>query len=145
MFVYVDKVLYHFNGVYWEIDSNGESLLNNFIKNDYHTLLMSLLHDFDAKELQKATTHAEVHTKKIQGLRKSIDELRHFKKREAYLKDILNSIAQKIEFDQQPHLFAFNNKIYDLHAGEFVDPNPLDYISLTSGYNYDEMYILKQP
>jgi phage/plasmid-associated DNA primase len=101
---------------------------------------MSLLHDFDLKELKKATTNAEVHAKKIQGLRKSIDELRHYKTREAYLKDILNSIAKTIEFDLQPHLFAFNNKIYDLHIGAFVDPNPLDYISLTSGYNYNEEY-----
>jgi hypothetical protein len=108
-FVYVDRTIYHYNGVYWEKDTNDQAILNNFIKNEYHTMLIQLLHDYDIKN-KNTVDDSKAHVKKITCLRKSIDELRHFKKRDAYLRDILNSISQKIDFDQPPHLFAFNNK-----------------------------------
>ena len=55
----------------------------------------------------------------------------------------------KIEFDNEPLLFAFNNKIFDLVKNDFIDAFPTQYISLTCGYDYiesnnksDELYKL---
>jgi P4 family phage/plasmid primase-like protien len=39
-------------------------------------------------------------------------------------------------FDNNPYLFAFNNKIYDLKLGQFIEPRPEFYITTTSGYDY---------
>ena len=33
-------------------------------------------------------------------------------------------------------LLIMNNKIYDLKSHTFISPNPYDYISLTTGYDY---------
>ena len=37
-----------------------------------------------------------------------------------------------------PHLFAFNNKIFDLAKREFVEPSPDQYIRTTCGWDYDD-------
>jgi hypothetical protein len=42
-----------------------------------------------------------------------------------------------IEFDQKPHLFAFQNCVFDLRTQQKITPNPTDYIHLTTGYDYD--------
>jgi phage/plasmid-associated DNA primase len=49
-------------------------------------------------------------------------------------------LTKTIVFDSKTHLFAFNNKIFDLKQNQFTTPNPLDYISLTTGYEYDDYY-----
>jgi hypothetical protein len=55
---------------------------------------------------------------------------------------IVSSLVTRddIEFDQHPMLFAFNNKIYDLEAGYFIEPRPELYISSTCGWDYDDNY-----
>jgi hypothetical protein len=45
-------------------------------------------------------------------------------------------------WDQQPHLFAFNNKIFDLEKCQFVEPSPDQYIRTTCGWDYDDEYPL---
>jgi hypothetical protein len=53
--------------------------------------------------------------------------------------DILCKLNNEdIIFDNEPYLFAFNNKIFDLKQSKFIDPEPEQYISLTTGYNYIE-------
>lgn len=65
-------------------------------------------------------------------------------KRQDIVKEIvLLSCSEKndqIEFDQKPHLFAFQNCVFDLRTQQRITPNPSDYIHLTTGYDYDENY-----
>jgi phage/plasmid-associated DNA primase len=48
-----------------------------------------------------------------------------------------------VEFDQNPFLFVFTNKVYDLNLGEFVHPDPSQYMSQTCGWAYDDKYDTK--
>jgi phage/plasmid-associated DNA primase len=70
---------------------------------------------------------------------KVIDNL----KAEQFLRKIVNDVItrcrrDKIEFDKQPWLFAFNDKIFDLKTGLEVAPNPAQLIATTTGYNWFE-------
>ena len=52
-------------------------------------------------------------------------------------------INNEIKFDTNPYLFVFQNKIWDLTKNDFVNPNPLDYMSMSTGYDYVEDYHLE--
>ena len=132
-FMYCDERLYHFNGVYWETETKTMPILNNFIKNDYFDVLLSLFHEYEKN--YNTTSRADVDAK-----RKSIYQLRSHKKREEFIKEIKCDISCKVDFDKNPMLFAFNNKIFNLELNQFVTPNPLDYVSITTGYDYDDDY-----
>jgi phage/plasmid-associated DNA primase len=53
---------------------------------------------------------------------------------------ILTTISKEIQFDNNPYLLAFENAIYDLSINEFIKPNPLDYITMSCGYDYKSTY-----
>jgi len=55
------------------------------------------------------------------------------------ISEIRNYITnEKIQFDKDPYLFCFNDKIYDLKQNKFIKPSYEQYISKTCGYNYNE-------
>ena len=63
--------------------------------------------------------------------------LRNVRNRDGVVKDICRIIDNdSIEFNSNPFLLAFNNKIYDLETGSFIDPKPDQYISMTLGWNW---------
>jgi phage/plasmid-associated DNA primase len=77
-------------------------------------------------------------------LQKVNSNLRSVKKRADIVKDIINKITNSyIEFDNDPFLFAFNNKIYDLRLGQFVPPSYDQYVSITTGFDFDVTYSKK--
>lgn len=47
--------------------------------------------------------------------------------------------VDKIDWNTKKHLFAFDDCIFDLDQGKFVEPNPEDYISWTCGYSYGDI------
>jgi phage/plasmid-associated DNA primase len=74
---------------------------------------------------------------KILKFQKSLLDLLNYDRRQKHINDILCKLHNdEIKFDENPYLIVFNNKIYDLKQGEFIDPKPDQYISLTSGYNF---------
>ena len=146
-FIYNDGCLYYFNGVYWKQDNKELLMLHNFLKEDYYFILIDLLHQYDKKHIN-TTIQDDVnsdHVKKIAKIIVKIEDLRNYKKREGYVKDIIGSIKnENIKFDTKSHLFAFENVIFDLKKNEIIEPDPLDYISLSTGYDYDKNYDMKK-
>jgi P4 family phage/plasmid primase-like protien len=62
----------------------------------------------------------------------------------SFKNDVLSELGQfysmpGIKFNQRPELLAFNNRVFDLNAGEWVDPTADMYISLTVGYDYENV------
>ena len=56
--------------------------------------------------------------------------------------DIINQIMPLVEqkyniFDNNPFLLGFNNGVYDLMHGEFRSYKYNDYITLSTGYDYE--------
>lgn len=138
-FIYSDKNLYHFNGVYWEIDNAPYVKLNNTIKTVYFDILLSQYQAYEKKLIEK---HSDDKSKEwrvmLDKLRNKVLDLKTYKKREDYIKEILCELTMKVPFDEKPYLFAFENAIFDFSKNQFITPNPLDYISTTCGYTYSD-------
>jgi len=102
----------------------------------FFNILFKQYQDYEAANINDAGLR-----NKIDGIRKAILNIRNHKKRDEYIKDIICKITNNnVKFDENPHLFAFNNKIYNTQLMQFTKPDPLDYISMTTGYNYNDEY-----
>ncbi len=141
-FIYQNEICYCFNGVYWQReDKKNLYSLNNFVSGSYFDGLFTELHMFEVSELKKASSAEDKETviKKFNGIRGQLSSLKNYDRRQKYISDILMKLNNDdIKFDENPYLFAFNNKIYDLEQNKFIEPNAKQYISLTTGYNWIE-------
>ncbi len=120
---------YLFNKIYWsEVGKNM-----NIIKKGYFTKL----YDYYKKELLKIKD--ELDEKEYNALLKKIQALDTENTREKVIKIIVSEHWRSfddIKWNNNNNLFAFENKIYDLSIGCFIDPRPEQYINFTCGYNY---------
>jgi len=137
-FIFQDEVMYYFNGVYWQIDEKNRKL-KNFIANEYFTDLNKINISNWNNELEKPDANKDDIDERFLKIIKLIGSL----KKNTFRKNLAECIESylindDIEFDTKPYLFCFKNKVWDLSKGEFIKPNPLDYLSITSGYNYEE-------
>lgn len=135
-FIFSNGKLYHFNNTYWEIDDKNKSILNNFVDTTFHNFLLEELHYFDINAPVKDTKHVEIIVQKRSEINR---EIRDIKGRTNVIKDIINKLTDnKIIFDENPYLFAFENKIYDLKQSKFIEPKAEQYISITTGYKFSD-------
>ena len=164
-FICVDDKLYSFNGVYWEKEDGKHSeLIKFFDKVFYGNLLtyatekmtmfntelsvQNTINEFqpESEEYKQKDTEIKANLNKVKTnialiteLYKNINKLRNNNIRKAYIDDILIFISNnKIQFDTNPYLFAFNNKVFDLKLGAFVEPRPEYYITQNTKYDYIE-------
>jgi P4 family phage/plasmid primase-like protien len=133
-FLYTNETLYYFNGVYWKKDNKLNAHLSLFLSNDYFNLLIGLFQEF---EIQNTDENKQ---KEINEVRKYIYKLRNSGKRDGFIKDILIEISKDVKFDTQSHLFAFENCIFNTDTLAFESPNFEDYVSLTTGFDYNNNY-----
>ena len=140
-FINQNERLYSFNGIYWKLDLNHH-ILNNFVSNEFYNNLFTSFKSFEDLELNKNKLSDSEHTQLIERLNKirtSLTQLKNYDKRQKFLNDILSYLVNDdVKFDDNVYLFAFDNKIYDLRLNQFVEPEPTQYISLTTGYKYIE-------
>lgn len=145
-FIVSNKIIYEYNGIYWE-QHNTDAILHNFIDSEYkpyllkqyfkqHSELQQLLLSSENKE--QIEKELKVFEKTVRG---GIIGLGNVSYREGLVKDIKFKITNdKMKFDNNPHLLAFKNKIYDLKTDSFIKPDPKQYISKTTGYDYNIYY-----
>jgi putative DNA primase/helicase len=133
-FLYTNDTLYYFNGVYWKKDNKLNAHLSLFLSNDYFNLLIGLFQEFENQNTD------EKKQKEVSEVRKYIYKLRNSGKRDGFIKDILIEISKDVKFDTQSHLFAFENCIYNTDTLAFESPNFEDYVSLTTGFDYNNNY-----
>ena len=148
-FVFVDGLLYIYNGVFWEMDTKSNATLSRFIDKKFYSKLVSYACEkqqhytrlYSAIEDTANEEKLKVELDRIAGFQKDIQNLRQVKYRDNLIKDVLNKINDEtVEFDTHPLLFAFNNKIFDLRRDMPVDSHYTYYISMTTGYDYNDKY-----
>ena len=142
-FIYQNNKLYYFNGVYWKSEDKKQLItLNNFISEVYYFFVSEHISKYiqiigNNNTLETEEKHRKV--VKVQQFHLYLLELLNYDKRQKYINEILCKLHnEEIKFDENPYYFAFNNKIYDLKQGKFISPEPEQYISITTGYNYEE-------
>ena len=146
--VYEDTYVY--NGIYWELSDKTHSSLQLLMSGQFiNKLNMYWNYAIQKYSDEMASTDEEDTRKAIQlkidlasahrtGLAKKL--LTQFGRKD-YLKEvILYSKNNAIEFDQKSNLFVFKNCIFDLITQRKIEPNPLDYMSICCGYDYDDNY-----
>jgi len=144
-----DGIAYIYNGIRWEKCDDKNSELVRFIDKvfykdliEYGNIRMNVLIDM----LKNATKEeSETINNKIKDVSKYLKDvtwnMRSAGLRKLYISDIIAfSTNNNIKFDSDKHLFAFNNKIYDLENQCFIEPDPSQYISKSCGYDYDDNY-----
>ena len=141
-FLYSNGKLYNFNKVYWKTDDKNRSIINNFVDSTFYNYLLDELYIFDKNANDR---NDEKHCNLIHSKRKHIETLRNIKPRQNLIDDIIQKITNNdIQFDENAYLFAFENKIYDLQKGEFIEPKSSQYISMTSGHKFIEPYDVEE-
>ena len=140
-FIYQSGKLYYYNGIYWNCEDIREKLIsiNNFIGDIYFNDSMKLFREHEDQELNRTDINREDIIKKLNSTRTYLLNLLNHDKRQKIINELICMLANNdIKFDENPYLFAFNNKIYDLKQGQFIEPKPEQYISLTTGYNFTD-------
>ena len=122
-----DKELegYFYNGVYWKpVSLNNAEICGGYFEKTYN-------HYYQKLEKCKRHMDEDEYLKAIIGI-KSLDSatgranIIKVLKQENYKSDI--------EWNKNLNLFAFEDGIYDLNKGEFIEPTPEQYINITTGY-----------
>jgi phage/plasmid-associated DNA primase len=91
----------------------------------------------DIKELEEVKRGYE-------KFKDNLSSLRNIYTRTGFVNEICNKVMNSnIKFDEDPYMFAFNNKIYNLKTHRFLDSSDISYdlyISTTTGYNWSNFY-----
>lgn len=95
------------------------------------------------KEKAKKEKAAGKEMAKLITLRDIFNKIYDNLKTEPFIRRIVNDViarrrVDKVEFDKDAWLFAFDNKIYDLRTGDEVKPEPSQLIATTTGYDMME-------
>jgi len=141
-FVYSKNTLYYFNGVYFKQDNNNFSYLNNFINDKYFYDIFNLFQQYEVDELKKndMINKNDIYAK-IDNIKKKILQLKNHKLRKNYISDIICKITNDdIKWNQKTNLFTFENKIFDINLGQFIEPSHEFYINISCGWKYDDAY-----
>lgn len=126
-FMWVKQTLYCYNGTYWE---NDDIEMKKYIGNDLYEFLKDIymicyLGSVDAKEMEKITS--SLRRLKTLTFKKEIVETSR--------ETLTNNT---IRFDNNPYLLGFTNCVYDLEKQEFREYKYDDYITITTGYEWEE-------
>lgn len=137
IFLYTKDQLYYFNGVYWVKENKKNSYINNFIDSIFYNNLVQ----YSTNLISAYSNRDEIKTNKIIKFLGKIQDLRKNVFRKALIEDIMNKINNdEIKFDFKPNLFCFNNKLFDLNLNDWIEPKPEYYITLTTGYDYNDCF-----
>lgn len=125
-FVWKDKSLYCYNGKYWE---NDDLIMRQYISNELYEFMKDIL----------VTCFWDTRTSDFDKLKKSLDQLKKLQ----FKKEVIETTREymtdnTIEFDSKWNLFGFTNKVFDLITHEFRDYRYDDFISITTGYDWNE-------
>jgi phage/plasmid-associated DNA primase len=121
---------YIFNGFYWK-----ELGIHN---TDIKKVHFAEMYSEYLNEFFKVKSHYDV--VKQASILGCISSLDNVAQRNMILEALKTErYVDKIEWNTKKHLFAFEDCIWDLEQGKFVEPNPEDYISWTCGYSYGDV------
>ena len=119
---------YLYNGIFWvELSLHNAELQQNHFDKLYHYYMQKL--DDEKKEMGE--DHVKNLTTKIKELNKY-----HIRSNVIKIFKADNYVAD-VEWNKNRDLFIFEDKIFDLSSGLFIDATPEDYINMTCGYKYE--------
>ena len=119
---------YLYNGVYWvELSLHNAELQKDNFDNLYKYYL-------DKLEAEKKEMRDDMYGR----IMSQLGELNRCSIRKNIIMIFkADNYVENVEWNKNKNLFVFEDKVYDLSIGKFVESNPDDYINMTCGYSYD--------
>ena len=147
-FIYCNKRVFHFNGVYWKPDNGDKSNICNFIDGVFCKLMMSYLKhkmNYWTNQLDGDDEDSKRVLSKIAECKKFCDvvlsKLRNSKTRNCMVSDVCNKICnEEQQWNLNPYMFCFENCCIDITTGLKVNGCASDYINMSCGYDYNDDY-----
>jgi len=141
-FVYVGGNLYEYTGVYWKKEQdNRNTAINDLLQGEFIKYITKVVSRMIAEttEEAKADSEFEKKMKRVNGIMTDvIKNINANGNRKALIDDIIYAITRNhIEMDSHPNLVAFNNGIYDLDKAAWIKPKYDQYISMSTGWNWN--------
>ena len=154
-FLNVNGEVYIYTGTYWrkEIDKK-HSTIHNFVDTTFYKHLVDYISKLiseknveigklDDGEENKAMFDSLSNELGIMtDFLKNINiQIRGVKQRRLLVDDIINKICcHHVKFDNNPYLFAFTNKVFDLQQDSFIPAKYNQYITMTTGWDWCSYY-----
>jgi P4 family phage/plasmid primase-like protien len=139
-FLYYQGGIYKWNGVYWSPADRAE-----IIQEIYDRLLPYFLDIVEKKyDTQKMTDSKKIEEKTgekkraLQIINKKMGSCRGAQDLAETIKIKMRKQTIKEKMNNNWNLFVFNNKVYDLKKADFVEPRRDQYMTLSTGYDYEE-------
>lgn len=119
--------IYCFNGRFWE---KNDLILRKYIGNELYEFLEDVLTTCFSKGDLKHS---------LKKMERALDKLRQI----TFMKEIIERTREdftneNVEFDEKWFLFGFNNKLLNLNTLEFREYEKNDFITITTGYDWEE-------
>lgn len=126
-FIYSEGKLYYWTGYYWKEDDARYITLKSKFRDLYNYYNYNLsVFNLDCKKPELIKHYKQ----KILQLENNNYEKQVIEKSFEYFK------KDNIKWNQKPEILQFENGCYNIEEGKFVDPDPLNYISFSIGYDY---------
>ena len=125
-FIWNKKKLYSFNGEYWVPDAD---LMMKYMSEELYDFLRDIL-------IKKY-----FEDKLFVPMRKSLTKIKSISFKKAVVETTIEEtvlVNDELEFDGKWYLLGFKNKVLDLRTSTFRDYQRDDFISITTGYNWEE-------
>jgi phage/plasmid-associated DNA primase len=143
------KVWYEFKNHHWNKLDGGiqlqkkisVELVNEFLKIDRHYGERMLKLGNDEGDGTENDEKRRDLTEKKAKISKLLVQLRNDSFKNSVMRQCMEVFYQGeflLNLDNNPHLIAFENGVYDLRHGIFREGRPDDYITITTGYPYRE-------
>lgn len=135
--VWIDKCEKSFEKMVFLSNYIEEHLFKPFEKNkkDEFDMFKSIYESND-EELKTLNNSYKNEHKKLVQLKMTIGSTRFCLNVCRQVNELVKDEEFHTKLDRKPHLFAFNDKVFDMSTCEIRDIHPEDYISTTCGYNY---------
>ena len=134
-YVYQNNILYTYHNKIWAIDYQNNKL-SRYVPKYLFELLNIKLSELN-KKISNDDSDAE---EKRKILNKIISSVLSSSKISNIIKSIIPLLAcedfKNIRFDENPFIFCFNNKCFDLKKKKWITPKREDYILTTTDYDY---------
>lgn len=126
-FIYSEGKLYYWTGYYWKEDDAKYITLKSKFRELYNFYNYNLsVFNLDCKKPELIKHYKQ----KILQLENNNYEKQVIEKSFEYFK------KDNIKWNGKPEIIQFENGCYNIEEGKFVEPDPLNYISFSIGYDY---------
>jgi phage/plasmid-associated DNA primase len=141
-FIIHEGLLYYYNGIFWE---QNKTALKRVVMKDFRNIFIDYIQNLyneskgiDKLENPEAYANMEQRIKKVNAVKDLLGSIYKVKQIcETCELDIIEN-SKDIQFETNPNIFCFKNKVFDLVKNDFVEPYKYDYMTLHTGYNYRE-------